>query len=149
MNMLRIASVLAIVALASACATTDPARQPRAEFDDIPIPSGLAYIEGGTMIIDAPGAKVARLLYRGRITMAGVSSIMRANLEGTGWRKVGSSVMTAQGTTQVYEKDRSSLQVRVWENPIFTYVELTASRLTTDPGPAAMTSTPVPAEPPR
>jgi len=35
-----------------------------------------------------------------------------------------------RGTTQVYEKAGSSLEVRVWEGwlRIFTYVELTASR---------------------
>jgi hypothetical protein len=120
---------LAVLAFATGCATSDPARQPRSELEDIPIPTALSYVEGDSVIIDAPGAKVARLLFRGRVSMTALASVMRSNLEGNGWRKVGSTVLTNQGTTQVYEKERSSLQVRLWENPLFTHMELTTSRL--------------------
>ena len=147
MNHKHIAIPALVLILGAGCASTDSARTARAEFEDVPVPSGLTYLEKDSIIVDAPGAKVARMLYRGRVQMSTLAMSIRGTLENNGWRKVGSSTTTAEGTTQVYEKERSSLQVRLWENFLFTYVEVTTSRLTDGgmtapavaPGPLPMT----------
>ena len=121
-----VAPVLAVVLLA-ACASA-PSRAVRSEFEDIPVPKGLDYRAGKSTIIESPTVKAARLVYRGRLEIASLTVAMRTTLEANGWRHVSSTSSAAHGTTQVYEKAASSLEVRLWEGLWYTYVELTASR---------------------
>ncbi len=114
------------VVLLAACASAPP-KAVRSEFEDIPVPKGLEYRTGKSTIIESPTVKAARLVYRGRLEMASLTVAMRTTLEANGWRHV-SSTSGAHGTTQVYEKAGSSLEVRLWEGLWYTYVELTASR---------------------
>ncbi len=113
--------------LAAGCATTQP-RAGHSEFEDIPVPKGLTYLEDRSTIIESPSVKAARLLYRGRIEITSLALALRTTLEANGWRSVSNTTRGSQGTTQVYEKGGNSLQVRLWEGWYFTYVELTASR---------------------
>lgn len=121
-----IAPMLAVILLA-ACASA-PSRAVRSEFEDIPVPKGLDYQTSKSMIIESPTVKAARLVYRGRLEIASLTVAMRTMLEANGWRHVSSTSSAAHGTTQVYEKAASSLEVRLWEGLWYTYVELTASR---------------------
>ena len=120
-----IAPMLAVILLA-ACASA-PSRAVRSEFEDIPVPKGLDYQTSKSTIIESPTVKAARLVYRGRLEIASLAVAMRTTLEANGWRHV-SSTSSTHGTTQVYEKAGSSLEVRLWEGLWYTYVELTASR---------------------
>lgn len=123
----RLGALALIVLLATACASS-ASRQARSEFEDIPVPKGLTLRENRSTIIESPSVKAARLLYRGRIEVGSLTTALRTTLEGSGWRHVSSSTSRDLGTVQVYEKDGSSLQVRLWEGWWYTYVELTASR---------------------
>jgi hypothetical protein len=120
-----IAPMLAVILLA-ACASA-PSRAVRSEFEDIPVPKGLDYRAGKSTIIESPTVKAARLVYRGRLEITSLTVAMRTTIEANGWRHV-SSTSSTHGTTQVYEKAASSLEVRFWEGLWYTYVELTASR---------------------
>ena len=118
--------------LTAACATT-ASRPVRSEFEDIPVPKGLSYLEDRSTIIESPSVKAARLLYRGRVEVGSLGVAMRTTLEANGWRSVSSTSAGDQGMLQVYEKSGNSLQVRIWESWVYTYVELTASRATQPP----------------
>lgn len=120
-----IVPMLAVILLA-ACASA-PSRPARSEFEDIPVPKGLDYQTSKSTIIESPTVKAARLVYRGRLEIGSLTVAMRTTLEANGWRHV-SSTSSTHGTTQVYEKAGSSLEVRLWEGLWYTYVELTASR---------------------
>ena len=122
----RLVAPMLALALLAACASAPP-RPVRSEFEDIPVPKGLAYQSGKSTIIESPTVKAARLVYRGRLEVDSLTVAMRTTLEANGWRHV-SSTTGSHGTTQVYEKAGSSLEVRLWEGLIYTYVELTASR---------------------
>ncbi len=115
------------ILLLAGCATT-PSRVLRSEFEDIPVPKGLTYLEDRSTIIESPSVKAARLLYRGRIEITSLAAAMRTTLEANGWRSVSATTSAPHGTTQVYEKGGNSLQVKLWEGWYYTYVELTASR---------------------
>ena len=129
MKIQRLVIPLLALLLLEACATA-PARPMRSEFEDIPVPRGLTYLQDKSTIIESPTVKAARLVYRGRLEAASLGAALRATLEANGWRHVSTTSVENRGTTQVYEKAGSSLEVRVWEGwlRIFTYVELTASR---------------------
>jgi hypothetical protein len=120
--------------LAAACATTS-ARTSRTEFEDIPVPRGLTYLEDRSTIIESPTVKAAKLTYRGRIEINSLSQALRTTLEANGWRSVSSTTTGQHGTTQVYEKGGAALQVRLWEGAYYTYVEMTASRAIAPPTP--------------
>lgn len=120
-----IAPMLAVILLA-ACASA-PSRAVRSEFEDIPVPKGLDYQTSQSWIIESPTVKAARLVYRGRLEISSLTVAMRTTMEANGWRHV-SSTSSTHGTTQVFEKAGSSLEVRLWEGLWYTYVELTASR---------------------
>ncbi len=126
-NPYHVLAVSAVVLLLTACASTPP-RPVRSEFEDIPVPKGLAYQPDRSTVIESPSVKAARLVYRGRIEIESLSTAMRTTLEANGWRNVSSTSTAKHGTTQVYEKNGNSLQVLLWEGVWYTYVELTASR---------------------
>ena len=121
-----LAGLLLVVILAG-CATFAP-KAARNEFEDIPVPKGLAYLEGDSTIIESPAVKAAKLVYRGRVEPVSLGNAMRATLEANGWRHVSTAMAGDKGTTQVYDKPGHALQVRVWESWYYTYVELTTSR---------------------
>src|SRR5262245_20414062 len=129
MNTASIRALILVLVLTSACATKGTPRGPRVEFDDIPMPTNLTYLDSQAVIIETPGVKSARLVYRGRVSMETLVPAMRGLLEANGWRQVNSTTAPPVGTIQMYEKARDTVQLRLWENVIFTYVEVTTSRL--------------------
>ena len=130
--------MFAVLVFGAGCVTAESSRPARVEFEDIPIPSGLAYVEDKAVIIESPGVKAARLLYRGRVSVATLGPALRSGLEMSGWKNLSSTTTAPRGTVQTYEKERSALQLRMWEDIYFTYVEVTTSRLSpAAAGPAA------------
>jgi hypothetical protein len=104
-----------VVAALTACASTTP-KQVRSEFEDIPVPRGLALDHGRTVIIESPTVKAAKLAYRGRLEPDSLGSAFRTTLEANGWKHLSSTTSSSKGTTQVYEKSGSYLQVDIWES---------------------------------
>ncbi len=122
------ALLVVILLLAVGCASASP-RPVRSEFEDIPVPRGLTLDLGKTTIIESPTVKAARLFYKGRIEPESLALAFRTTLEANGWRHISSTTFSNQGTTQVYEKNGNSLQVRIYEGWYYTWVELTATRV--------------------
>src|SRR5262245_14100438 len=114
--------------IAAGCATA-PAKPPYAAFEAIPIPEGLSYQPSDSSMIETPDVRAGRVVYRGRVEAETLAASMRPTLEADGWKQVGITTSTRSGSTQVYEKGGTQLQVRVWEGgPLFwyTYLELAA-----------------------
>src|SRR3989442_13614188 len=95
-----LAGALLVVILAG-CATFAP-RAARNEFDDIPMPKGLAYVDGDSTIIESPNVKAAKLVYRGRVEPVSLGNAMRSTLEANGWRHASTATAGDQGPTTVY-----------------------------------------------
>lgn len=123
---LRLVAIALVTVSLAACASSP--RPVRSEFEDIPVPRGLALVESRSTVIESPSVKAARLVYRGRVESKSLAAAMRTTLEAHGWRSVSATSTGPQGTTQVYEKGGNSLEVRLWDGWWYTYVELTASR---------------------
>jgi len=121
MNIQHIAAAFLVLAFTAGCATGS-SRSVRSEFEDIPVPRGLAYQPSKSTIIESPTVKAARL----EVESLGVA--MRTTLEANAWRHVSSTSAGDHGVTQIYEKAGSSLEVRLIDGWWFTFVELTASR---------------------
>jgi hypothetical protein len=122
-------AVAAFALLLSAGCSSTPVKAPYAAFESIPVPKGLEYRPDDSTLIETPEVKAGRVIYRGRIEAASLAAGMRSNLEAAGWRLLGSTTSSSHGTTQVYDKGGTSLQVRIWEGGPFswyTYVELAA-----------------------
>jgi hypothetical protein len=124
----RALTVVGLVSLLTACATA-PSRPMRTEFEDIPVPKGLTYLEDHSTIIESSQLKAARLVYRGRLEPISLGVALRTTLEANGWRHVSSVTSVDNTAAQIFEKAGQSLQVRLWEGFWFTYVELTAGRV--------------------
>jgi hypothetical protein len=122
------AATLAAALVLAACASS-PSRMTRTEFEDIPVPKGLAYQQSESTIIETPNLKAGRHIYRGRIELDSLTTAIRTTLEANGWRHVSSTKTSQHGTTQVYEKDGDSLQVLLWEGLWYTYAEYTTGRV--------------------
>ena len=123
----RAAAAFALL-LVAGCATA-PAKPPYAAFDTIEIPSGLEYRPDDSTVIETPDVRAGRVVYRGRVQPETLAAAMRASLEADGWKTVGITTIASSGSTQVYQKGATSLQVRVWEGgPLswYTYLELAA-----------------------
>jgi len=132
--MRRLVFFMAIVSTVTACASSPP-RAPRSEFEDIPVPTGLVLDWSRSTIIESPTIKAARLFYKGRLTPDSLAVAFRATLESNGWHYL-SSTTTERGTTQVYEKAGSSLQVLIYDGWYYTWVQLSATRVVSkEPGP--------------
>ena len=116
-------AVLALMLLATACATT----RLRTEFDDVPLPTGLTYQPQRSVVIESPSVKAAKLVYRGRLEPASLGLVMRAMLESNGWRHVNTTTAAKDGTRQVYEKRGNALEVHISEGLWFTYLVIGTS----------------------
>jgi hypothetical protein len=132
MTLRQISTVLAVSALLTACASNPP-RPVRSEFEDIPVPKGLAYQPDESTVIETPNVKAGRHIYRGRLELDSLTTAIRSTLEANGWRHVSSTKSSQHGTTQVYEKEGDSLQVQLWEGLWFTYAEYTTGRVVKRP----------------
>jgi hypothetical protein len=127
--MRRVLVVSAIALVLSACASSS-SRTARSQFEDIPVPSGLALDPDKSTVIESPSVKAARLVYRGRVEVTSLATAMRATLESNGWRHLSSTTSADKGTTQVYDKSGGdSLQVMIYEGVWYTYVELAGTRV--------------------
>jgi len=128
MDLHRLLAGSAVLLLFTACATT-PSRPQLSEFADIPVAKGLSYDPSRSTIIESPTVKAARLVYRGRIELESLVVLMRTTLEANGWKHLSSTTASDKGTTQVYEKSGSSLQVLIYESWYYTWVEMSATRM--------------------
>lgn len=126
--MRRLLIVMAIALTLTACASS-PSRPQRSEFEDIPVPAGLQLDLGKSTIIESPAVKAARLFYKGRLKPDSLALAFRTALEASGWRHLSSTTAASQGTTQVYEKPDSSLQVVIYEGWYYTWAEVSATRI--------------------
>ena len=128
MTLRSLSTALAVSLLLTACASNPP-RPVRSEFEDIPVPKGLAYQQDESTVIETPTLKAGRHVYRGRLELDSLTTAIRSTLEANGWRHVSSTKSAQHGTTQVYEKEGDSLQVLLWEGLWFTYAEYTTGRV--------------------
>jgi len=128
MSIQRIVAVFLVLAFAVGCASVS-SRPVRSEFEDIPVPKGLAYQPGKSTVIESPTVKAARLVYRGRLEVESLSVAMRTTLEANGWRHVSSTTSADKGTTQVYEKQDSALQILIYEGWYYTWTEVSTTRI--------------------
>jgi hypothetical protein len=101
----------------------------RSEFEDVPVPAGLTLDVSRTTIIESPTVKAARLFYKSRIKPESLAVAYRTSLEANGWRHVSSTTSASKGTTQVYEKQESSLQVLIYEGLYYTWTEVSTTRI--------------------
>ena len=132
--MARVLLLCAFVLTLAACASSSgPTRAQRSEFEDVPVPSGLTLDSNRTTIIESPTVKAARLFYRSRIKPESLAVAYRTALEANGWRHVSSTTSANKGTTQVYEKQDSSLQVLIYEGWYYTWTEVSTTRVTGRP----------------
>jgi hypothetical protein len=97
------------------------------------VPAGLTLDSSRTTIIESPTVKAARLFYRSRIRPESLANAYRTSLEANGWRHVSSATSASQGTTQVYEKQDSSLQVLIYEGWYYTWTEVSTTRIVARP----------------
>jgi hypothetical protein len=130
--MRRIAAAFMIALVLSACASS-PSRPQRSEFEDIPVPKGLELDSSKSTIIESPSVKAARLFYKGRVEPESLGTAFRTTLEANGWRHLSSTLSSGKGTTQIYEKAGSSLQVMIYEGVYYTWVEMSATRVVAAP----------------
>jgi hypothetical protein len=128
--MRRLLALSAVVLTLTACASSPPRLQ-RSEFEDIPVPKGLALDLNKSTIIESPAVKAARLFYKGRVEPESLGVAFRTTLEANGWRHLSSTTAADKGITQVYEKTGNSLQVLIYEGIYYTWVEVSATRLVT------------------
>ena len=128
MSMSRVLVVGTLVLTLAACASSSGPRQ-RSEFEDVPVPAGLTLDQSRTTIIESPTVKAARLFYKSRIKPESLALAYRASLEANGWRHVSSTTSSSKGTTQVYEKQDSSLQIMIYEGWYYTWTEVSTTRI--------------------
>src|SRR4029453_14328976 len=126
--MRRLLVLSATVLTLTACASTPP-RVQRSEFEDIPVPKGLAGDLNTPPTIEWPNVKAARLFYKGRIEPDSLAVAFRSTLEANGWKHLSSTTASDKGTTQVYEKTGSSRQGMIYESWYYPWVEMSAPRM--------------------
>jgi hypothetical protein len=118
-----------VLALTSCASSSGSSRLQRSEFEDVPVPAGLTLDVSRTTIIESPTVKAARLLYKSRIKPESLAVAYRTSLEANGWRHVSSTTSAGKGTTQVYEKQDSALQILIYEGWYYTWTEVSTTRI--------------------
>jgi hypothetical protein len=123
----KIFATVVIMIFATGCTTTTTARR---HFDDITLPSGMAYQADDSVVIESPNLKAAHLVYRGRLEPDTLGDAMRTRLEASGWRQVSRTNTIKDGMRQVYEKDGNAMEVHINEGLWYTYLVINASEVT-------------------
>lgn len=123
--------VISAVALTLTACASSPPRAQRSEFEDVPVPKGLTLDLNRSTIIESPTVKAARLFYKGRLEPESLGVAFRTTLEANGWRHLASTTSADKGITQVYDKAGNSLQVMIYEGIYYTWVEVSATRVST------------------
>jgi hypothetical protein len=135
--MARVLALCTLMLALTSCAFPSGRATPqRSEFEDIPVPVGLTLDASRTTIIESPTIKAARLFYKSRIKPDSLAIAYRTSLEANGWRHVSSTTSPIKGTTQVYEKPDSSLQVVIYEGWWYTWTEVSTTRILERPPPS-------------
>ena len=127
-----LALTVAASLLLGACAST-PKGPVRTEFEDIPVPKGLAYQPDDSTVVETANVKAVRYVYRGRLEPDSLATAIRSTLEANGWRHVNSTKDGPHGAIQIYEKEGDSLQLKLWEGIWYTYAEYTTGRVVKRP----------------
>jgi hypothetical protein len=122
----KIFATIVIMMFATGCATTTAARR---HFDDITLPSGMAYQADDSVVIESPNLKAAHLVYRGRLEAVTLGDAMRTRLEASGWRYVSRTSTISDGSRQVYEKDGNAIELHIYEKLWYTYLVINASEM--------------------
>src|SRR5262245_19028758 len=122
----KIFATVVIMLFATGCTTTTAARR---HFDDITLPSGMAYQADDSVVIESPNLKAAHLIYRGRLEPVTLSDAMRTRLEAGGWRQVSRTNTIKDGMRQVYEKDGNAMELHIYEGLWYTYLVINASEV--------------------
>lgn len=122
----KIFATVVIMIFATGCTTTTTARR---HFDDITLPSGMAYQADDSVVIESPNLKAAHLVYRGRLEPVTLGDAMRTRLEASGWRQVSRTNTMKDGMRQVYEKDGNAMEVHINEGLWYTYLVINASEV--------------------
>jgi hypothetical protein len=122
----KIFATVVIMIFATGCTTTTTARR---HFDDITLPSGMAYQADDSVVIESPNLKAAHLVYRGRLEPVTLGDAMRTRLEASGWRQVSRTNTIKDGMRQVYEKDGNAMEVHINEGLWYTYLVINASEV--------------------
>ncbi len=130
---MRRMAVLAISLVILAGCASSASRPQRSEFEDVPVPKGLTLDSSKSTIIESPSVKAARLFYKGRLEPDSLGTAFRTTLEANGWKQLSSTLSSGKGTTQIYEKAGSSLQILIYEGMYYTWVELSATRVVATP----------------
>jgi hypothetical protein len=141
----RVGTVLVVLAIVAGCASSSPRTPAISQFEDIPMPKGMEFQPGKSIISESPIAKFGRLVYRGRIEPQSLGNALRNTLEANDWKHVNTTSTANRGTEQVYEKNRNNLRVHIYEGLWYTYVELEALRVLAPAGastPPSALSTP-------
>jgi hypothetical protein len=127
--MRRVLIVVAALVIVSGCASST-SRAVRSEFEDIPVPRGLALDLDKSTIIESQTVKAAKLFYKGRLEAQSLGTAFRTTLESNGWRHLSSTTSDGQGITQVYDKSGNSLHVQIYECWLtyYTCVQMSAAR---------------------
>ena len=121
----KIFASVVIMLFATGCSTTAARRQ----FDDITVPSGMAYQPGDSVVIESPTLKAGHLVYRGRLEPVTLGDAMRTRLEANGWRHISRTSTSKGGMRQVFEKDGNAIEIHVYEGLWFTYLAINASEV--------------------
>ncbi|MEX2223479.1 MAG: hypothetical protein WEG40_16950 [Candidatus Rokuibacteriota bacterium] len=127
--MVRVLMFCTLMLILTSCASSGPSRAQRSEFEDVPVPAGLTLDASRTTIIESPTVKAARLFYKSRIRPESLAVAYRTSLEANGWRHVSSTTSASKGTTQVYEKQDSALQILIYEGWYYTWTEVSTTRI--------------------
>ncbi|HET7875542.1 MAG TPA: hypothetical protein VFN71_08440 [Methylomirabilota bacterium] len=135
---------IAVVLLALTACASSPPKQVRSEFEDVPVPKGLVLDLDKSTIIESPTVKAARLFYKGRILPDSLGVAFRTTLEANGWRHMSTASTPDKGSTQVYDKQGSSLQVVIYEGWYYTWVEMSATRVMGNPPVSGTPGAPLP-----
>src|SRR2546425_12053298 len=95
----RFLLVSLVVFDATACVTTQ-SRPLRSEFEDIPVPKGLAYVDSQSVIIESPPVKPRGRIYAGRSGGGTLPVALRTRRRRTGWRPSRNTPPRTQGPTK-------------------------------------------------
>lgn len=99
-----------------------PAPPSHSHFDDVLIPSEMSVDRDNSFVFETQGFKAGTLYFKGRVDVDSLTDFFKNSMPKDGWRL--KSIFRHPKTVLLFEKPDKNCIVMIYENTLFTYLEV-------------------------
>ena len=126
-NLTTLVVILIMLAGGFACSSipflnSEPEPPTHVHFEDVLVPSELNLNRNRSFVFETQGFKAGTLYFRGYVEPDSVADFFKAHMPKDGWQL--KSIFRHPKTVLLFEKPQKNCIITIYEETVFTYVEI-------------------------